>query len=151
MATLHRYTRATLLKYKKGLKRPTLAWNEMSFVTVTRDRFIITDFHSLSPFVQLYFVLLIFSTWRYPRGQESGYRVAEKHFGGGWELRVHRGGPEVEHGEKSFPSLSHFLMVFVTVCTRCSMKPFDCGYLGEEVMCLMPYLSMSTLKGWPWY
>ena len=25
---------ATLLKYKKGLKRPTLAWNEMSFVTV---------------------------------------------------------------------------------------------------------------------
>ena len=24
---------ATLLKYKKGLKRPTLAWNEMSFVT----------------------------------------------------------------------------------------------------------------------
>ena len=26
---------ATLLKYKKGLKRPTLAWNEMPFVTVT--------------------------------------------------------------------------------------------------------------------
>ena len=26
---------ATLLKYKKGLKRPTLAWNEMSFVTHT--------------------------------------------------------------------------------------------------------------------
>ena len=25
---------ATLLKYKKGLKRPTLAWNEMSFVTM---------------------------------------------------------------------------------------------------------------------
>ena len=25
---------ATLLKYKKGLKRPTLAWNEMPFVTV---------------------------------------------------------------------------------------------------------------------
>ena len=25
---------ATLLKYKKGLKRPTLAWNEMSFVTI---------------------------------------------------------------------------------------------------------------------
>ena len=25
---------ATLLKYKKGLKRPTLAWSEMSFVTV---------------------------------------------------------------------------------------------------------------------
>ena len=24
---------ATLLKYKKGLKRPTLAWNEMPFVT----------------------------------------------------------------------------------------------------------------------
>ena len=24
----------TLLKYKKGLKRPTLAWNEMSFVTM---------------------------------------------------------------------------------------------------------------------
>ena len=28
---------ATLLKYKKGLKRPTLAWNKMSFVTVTRS------------------------------------------------------------------------------------------------------------------
>ena len=27
---------ATLLKYKKGLKRPTLAWNEMSFVTHTQ-------------------------------------------------------------------------------------------------------------------
>ena len=27
---------ATLLKYKKGLKRPTLAWNEMSFVTSGR-------------------------------------------------------------------------------------------------------------------
>ena len=25
---------ATLLKYKKGLKRPTLAWNEIPFVTV---------------------------------------------------------------------------------------------------------------------
>ena len=24
---------ATLLKYKKGLKRPTLAWNEIPFVT----------------------------------------------------------------------------------------------------------------------
>ena len=25
---------ATLLEYKKGLKRPTLAWNEIPFVTV---------------------------------------------------------------------------------------------------------------------
>ena len=38
MATLHRYKRATLLKYKKGLKRPTLAWNEMSFVTHVTDK-----------------------------------------------------------------------------------------------------------------
>ena len=29
---------ATLLKYKKGLKRPTLAWNEMSFVTTDTER-----------------------------------------------------------------------------------------------------------------
>ena len=26
---------ATLLKYKKGLKRPTLAWNEIPFVTAS--------------------------------------------------------------------------------------------------------------------
>ena len=26
---------ATLLEYKKGLKRPTLAWNEVPFATVT--------------------------------------------------------------------------------------------------------------------
>ena len=44
--------------------------------------------------------------WRYLRGQQGGYGVAEKHFGGGWELRVNRGGLEVEHGELkifSFP------------------------------------------------
>ena len=35
---------ATLLKYKKGLKRPTLAWNEMPFVTPWPQKLI----HNLS-------------------------------------------------------------------------------------------------------
>ena len=30
---------ATLLKYKKGLKRPTLAWTEIPFVTIGNVRF----------------------------------------------------------------------------------------------------------------
>ena len=41
---------ATLLKYKKGLKRPTLAWNEMPFVTDTGRK--TTDFGVTSYLVQ---------------------------------------------------------------------------------------------------
>ena len=35
MATLHRYKRGHTPRIQKGLKRPTLAWNEIPFVTNT--------------------------------------------------------------------------------------------------------------------
>ena len=34
MATLHRYKRGHTPRIQKGLKHPTLAWNEIPFVTV---------------------------------------------------------------------------------------------------------------------
>ena len=52
---------------------------------------------------------------------------------------------------KSFPSMSHFLMMFLTVCIWRSIRPFDWGNPGDEVMCSMPYLFMGVLKGWRWY